>query len=96
MQRNDLLLQYCISLGHFYLSLPDTHSENCALSLKFWIEGKKLRQYLLLKYILPCTCKVIVALSVLAEPDITLVPVHVYTPSCVGYWAVIMCSVDIT
>ena len=36
------------------------------------------------------------ALSVLAEPDIVLVPVHVYTPSCVGYWALTMCSVDIT
>ena len=37
-----------------------------------------------------------VAFSVLAEPDIVLVPIHVYTPSCVGYWALTMCSVDIT
>jgi len=35
-------------------------------------------------------------LSVLTEPDIVLVPVHVYTPLCSGYWALTMCSVDTT
>ena len=35
-------------------------------------------------------------LLVLSEASIELFPVHVYTPSCVGYWASTMWSVDIT
>ena len=45
---------------------------------------------------IPSTCTVMVVFSVIAEPDIVLVPVHKYTPLCVGYWALTMCSVDIT
>ena len=43
-----------------------------------------------------CTCTVMVTLLVLSEASIELFPVHVYTPSCVGYWASTMWSVDIT
>ena len=45
---------------------------------------------------IPCTCTVMVTLLVLSEASIVLFPVHVYTPSCVGYWASTMWSVDIT
>ena len=45
---------------------------------------------------IPCTSTVMLTLLVLSESSIELFPVHVYTPSCVGYWASTMWRVDIT
>ena len=59
--------------------------------LYWWLKCKGKDQGFLLPFII----SEILTLLVLWESDAVFLPVHVYTPSCVGYWASTMCSVEI-
>ena len=45
---------------------------------------------------IPCTCTVMLTLLVVAVSPIEFLPVHIYSPSCAGYWDFTMWRADIT